>query len=256
MHLFPKTGFTIYPAIDLKGGKCVRLRQGRADDSTIYGNDPVEMAQRWQEEGGRALHVVDLDGAFQGAPAHTEVISRIAAKLAIPVEVGGGLRTDAHVKTLLDAGVSRVILGTRALDDLDALANLVSIYGGERIAVGIDARDGLVQVKGWVETSKTLATDLAKQVSDIGVGTIIYTDTATDGMLGGPNLNAMAAIADAAPNCSIVASGGVSEPKNVRDLITLRRPNLIAAIVGKALYENRTTVAQMQGTADDALSFI
>ena len=240
---------TIIPAIDLKGGKCVRLRQGVADDATVYGDDPVAMARHWEAEGGRALHVVDLDGAFNGAPAHAEVVAKIAAALSIPVEIGGGLRTDDHVRAMLDAGVSRVILGTRALADEAALKRLVDLYGGEKIAVGIDARGGLVQVKGWVETTGTLATDLAKRVSDLGVGTIIYTDTATDGMLSGPNLEAMDKICEAA-SCGIVASGGISSVMNVRDLVALGRPNLVGAIVGKALYEGRVTVAEMQAEAD------
>ena len=240
---------TIIPAIDLKGGKCVRLRQGVASDATVYGDDPVAMARHWEAEGGRALHVVDLDGAFNGAPAHAEIVAKIAAALTIPVEIGGGLRTDDHVRAMLDAGVSRVILGTRALADEAALKRLVDLYGGEKIAVGIDARGGLVQVKGWVETTGTLATDLAKRVSDLGVGTIIYTDTATDGMLSGPNLDAMDKICEAA-SCGIVASGGISSVKNVRDLVALGRPNLVGAIVGKALYEGRVTVAEMQAAAD------
>ena len=240
---------TIIPALDLKGGKCVRLRQGVADDATVYGDDPVAMARHWEAEGGRALHVVDLDGAFNGAPAHAEVVAKIAAALSIPVEIGGGLRTDDHVRAMLDAGVSRVILGTRALADEAALKRLVDLYGGAKIAVGIDARNGLVQVKGWVETTGTLATDLAKRVSDLGVGTIIYTDTATDGMLSGPNLEAMDKICEAA-SCGIVASGGISSVKNVRDLVALGRPNLVGAIVGKALYEGRVTVAEMQAAAE------
>ena len=244
---------TIIPAIDLKGGKCVRLRQGVADDATIYGDDPVAMARHWEAEGGRALHVVDLDGAFNGAPAHAEVVAKIAAALSIPVEIGGGLRSDDHVRAMLDAGVSRVILGTRALADEAALKRLVDLYGGAKIAVGIDARNGLVQVKGWVETTGTLATDLAKRVSDLGVGTIIYTDTATDGMLSGPNLEAMDKICEAA-SCGIVASGGISSVKNVRDLVALGRPNLVGAIVGKALYEGRVTVAEMQAEADGAIT--
>ena len=235
---------TIIPAIDLKGGKCVRLRQGRADDSTIYGDDPVEMARHWQAEGGKLLHVVDLDGAFNGAPAHADVVAKIAAALDIPVEIGGGLRTDGHVKAMLDAGVARVILGTRALADEAALRRLVALYGGEKIAVGIDARGGLVQVKGWVETSGTLATDLARRVSDIGVGTIIYTDTATDGMLTGPNLEAMDRICEAA-SCGVVASGGISSAANIRALAALGRKNLVGAIVGKALYEGKATIADL-----------
>ena len=239
---------TIFPAIDLKGGKCVRLRQGVASDATVYGDDPVAMARHWEAEGGRALHVVDLDGAFNGAPAHAEVVARIAAALSIPVEIGGGLRTDDHVRAMLDAGVSRVILGTRALSDEAALKRLVDLYGSEKIAVGIDARGGLVQVKGWVETTGTRATDLAKRVSDLGIGTIIYTDTATDGMLSGPNLEAMDRICEAA-SCGIVASGGVSSVENVRALVALGRPNLVGAIVGKALYEGRVTVAELQAAA-------
>ncbi|MBQ6245553.1 MAG: 1-(5-phosphoribosyl)-5-[Kiritimatiellae bacterium] len=239
---------TIIPAIDLKGGKCVRLRQGVADDATVYGDDPVAMARHWEAEGGRALHVVDLDGAFNGAPAHAEVVAKIAAALSIPVEIGGGLRNDDHVRAMLDAGVSRVILGTRALAEEAALKRLVDLYGGAKIAVGIDARGGLVQVKCWVETTGTRATDLAKRVSDLGVGTIIYTDTATDGMLSGPNLEAMDKICEAA-SCGIVASGGISSVKNVRDLVALGRHNLVGAIVGKALYEGRVTVAEMQAEA-------
>lgn len=241
---------TIFPAIDLKGGKCVRLRQGRADDSTVYGNDPVEMARHWQAEGGKALHVVDLDGAFQGAPAHAEVVASIVKALSIPVEIGGGLRTDDHVRTMLDAGVSRVILGTRALADEEALSRLVKLYGGKRIAVGIDARDGLVQVKGWVETSTTKATDLAKRVAEIGVGTIIYTDTSTDGMLSGPNVEAMAQICDAA-SCDIVASGGVASANDIRALKALKRNNLVGAIVGKALYEGKALLSELQAIADE-----
>lgn len=240
---------TIFPAIDLKGGKCVRLRQGRADDSTIYGNDPVEMARHWQAEGGRALHVVDLDGAFQGAPAHAEVVGKIVAALSIPVEIGGGLRTDDDVRLMLEKGVSRVILGTRALADEASLIRLVNQYGSERIAVGIDARDGLVQIKGWVETSTTKATDLAKRVAEIGVGTIIYTDTSTDGMLTGPNVEAMAQICDAA-KCDIVASGGVASKDDIYALKALNRKNLVGAIVGKALYEGRTVLSELQAIAD------
>ena len=146
----------ILPAIDLKGGRCVRLRQGREDEVTVYGDDPVDMAKHWQNEGGTYLHVVDLDGAFQGAPAHTEVIGRIVAALDIPVEVGGGIRNDEHVQQLVDVGVDRVILGTRAYAEPGALAGLVERFGAH-IAVGIDARDGLVQVKGWVETTEMKA---------------------------------------------------------------------------------------------------
>ncbi|MDD4016376.1 MAG: 1-(5-phosphoribosyl)-5-[(5-phosphoribosylamino)methylideneamino]imidazole-4-carboxamide isomerase [Kiritimatiellae bacterium] len=237
----------ILPAIDLKDGKCVRLRQGRAEDVTVYSDDPVVQARKWLEQGARQLHVVDLDGAFQGEPKHAEVIARIVKAVGIPVEVGGGLRTDAHIESLLQAGVARAIIGTRALESLDALAALVRRFG-DAIAVGVDARDGFVQVKGWVETTQTRATDLAKRVESAGVRTIIYTDTATDGMLGGPNLTAMCQMCGAV-SCDIIASGGVSFPEHVTALKALGCANLIGAIVGKALYDGKTTLAAMKAAA-------
>ena len=237
----------ILPAIDLKGGKCVRLRQGKAEDVTVYSDDPVAQALSWLEQGAEQLHVVDLDGAFQGEPRHAEVIARIIRAIGIPVEVGGGLRTDAHIERLLQAGVARAIVGTRALESLDALAALVRRFG-EKIAVGIDARDGFVQVKGWVETTGTRAVELAKQVEAAGVRTIIYTDTATDGMLGGPNLAAMAQMCGAV-SCAVIASGGVSAPEHVTALKALGCANLYGAIVGKALYDGKTTLAAMRSAA-------
>ncbi len=238
----------ILPAIDLKGGKCVRLRQGREDDVTVYGDDPAAQAADWRRQGGRELHVVDLDGAFAGTPQHAAVIAEIIKAFGGPVEVGGGLRTPEALSAVLDAGAARAIIGSAALEDPEFLSTSVEIYG-DRIAVGIDARDGLVQTRGWVETSKTPATELARAVAAMGVTTIIYTDTATDGMLGGPNLAQMAAICDAAPNCSITASGGVSSVQDVRNLIALGKPNLRAAIVGKALYDGRTTLAELNAAA-------
>ena len=238
----------ILPAIDLKGGKCVRLRQGRADDVTVYGDDPAAQARDWREQGGRELHVVDLDGAFDGEPRHTDVIRAVIEAFGGPVEVGGGLRTPEVLEAVLEAGAARAIIGSAALDDPCFLTKAVELYG-DRIAVGIDARDGLVQTKGWVETSKTPAVELAHAVAAMGVKTIIYTDTATDGMLGGPNLSQMEAICDAAPGCAITASGGVSSPKDVQNLIALGRPNLRAAIVGKALYDGRTSLAEMNAAA-------
>lgn len=237
----------VLPAIDLKGGRCVRLRQGKAEDVTVYSDDPLAQAQAWLAQGAEQLHVVDLDGAFEGEPRHTEVIARIVKAIGIPVEVGGGLRTDAQIERLLAAGVARAIVGTRALDGLDALAALVRRFG-EKIAVGIDARDGFVQVKGWVETTKTRATELARQVEAVGVRTIIYTDTATDGMLGGPNLLAMRQMCETV-SCRIIASGGVSAPEHVTALKALGCANLYGAIVGKALYDGKTTLAAMRAAA-------
>ena len=238
----------ILPAIDLKDGKCVRLRQGRADDVTVYGDDPARQARDWRDQGGRELHVVDLDGAFAGTPRHAEVIRRIIEAFGGPVEVGGGLRTPEALNAVIEAGAARAIIGSAALEDPEFLSNAVELYG-DRIVVGIDARNGFVQTKGWVETTQVKATDLAVAVSKIGVRTIIYTDTATDGMLGGPNLTQMAAICDAAPDCQITASGGVSSPYDVENLKALERPNLRAAIVGKALYDGRTTLREMNVAA-------
>ena len=236
---------TILPAIDLKGGKCVRLRQGREDDVTVYGDDPAAQAADWRRQGGKELHVVDLDGAFAGTPKHAAVIAEIIKAFGGPVEVGGGLRSPEALAAVLDAGATRAIIGSAALENPEFLASSVEIYG-DRIAVGIDARDGLVQTRGWVETSQTPATELARAVAAMGVKTIIYTDTATDWMLGGPNLVQMAAICDAAPTCSITASGGVSSVQDVKNLIALGKPNLCAAIVGKALYDGRVALADLQ----------
>ena len=238
----------ILPAIDLKDGKCVRLRQGRADDMTVYGDDPAEQAKDWAKQGGAELHVVDLDGAFAGTPRHAETIARIIAAFGGPVEVGGGIRTPEALAAVIEAGATRAIIGSAALDDPEFLSKAVELYG-ERIAVGIDARDGFVQTKGWVETTSVKATDLAQAVARLGVKSIIYTDTATDGMLGGPNLTQLAAICEAAPTCQVTASGGVSSPFDVENLKALERPNLRAAIVGKALYDGRTTLREMNRAA-------
>lgn len=238
----------IIPAIDLKDGKCVRLRQGRAEDVTVYGDDPAEQALDWREQGARELHVVDLDGAFDGAPRHMEEIKSIIKAFGGLVEVGGGIRTAEALTAVLEAGAARAILGSAALEDPAFLARAVDLWG-DRIAVGIDARDGFVQTKGWVETTAVRATDLAAAVAKAGVKTVIYTDTATDGMLGGPNLTQMAAICDAAPLCQITASGGVSSTYDIENLKGLGRKNLRAAIVGKALYDGRATLRDLNVAA-------
>ena len=235
---------TILPAIDLKDGRCVRLRQGRAEDETVYSADPVAQAKDWRDQGATELHVVDLDGAFSGEPRHAELIARIIEAFGGDVEVGGGLRTPEALRAVLESGATRAIIGSAALDDPEFLTAAVELYG-DRIAVGIDARGGLVQTKGWVDTSDVKAVDLASAVEKAGVKTIIYTDTATDGMLGGPNLSQMAAICDAAKGCSITASGGVSSPYDIENLKALGRRNLRAAIVGKALYDGKTTLREM-----------
>lgn len=238
----------ILPAIDLKEGKCVRLRQGRADDVTVYGDDPVKQALDWKAQGAKELHVVDLDGAFAGEPRHTGVIRDIVKAFGGVVEVGGGIRSIEALSCLVEAGVTRAIIGSAALEDPEFLTNAVELYG-EKVAVGIDARDGFVQTKGWVETTAVKAVDLAVAVSKAGVKTIIYTDTATDGMLGGPNLTQMAHICDVALGCNIIASGGVSSTFDIENLKSLGRSNLYGAIVGKALYDNRTTLMELNVAA-------
>ena len=222
----------------------MRLRQGRADDVTVYGDDPAAQARDWREQGGRELHVVDLDGAFAGEPRHAEVIAKVIEAFGGPVEVGGGIRSMDSLRAVMEAGAARAIIGSAALEDPAFLSAALELYG-ERIAVGIDARDGFVQTRGWVETTKVRATELAAAVEKAGVKSIIYTDTATDGMLGGPNLTQMAAICDAAPGCAVTASGGVSSPYDVKNLMALGRANLVAAIVGKALYDGRTTLREL-----------
>ncbi len=234
----------VLPAIDLMDGCCVRLRQGVASERTVYSDNPVAQAKTFADAGATQLHVVDLDGAFKGEPKHAELIAQIIAATGMQVEVGGGLRTDAAVDAVMAAGVTRAIIGTRALEDTEALARWVATYG-ERIAVGIDARGGFVQTRGWVETSSVRATALAQRVAALGVKTIIYTDTATDGMLGGTNLEAMAEMCDAVPEVKIIASGGVSLPEHITALRVLNRSNLYGAIVGKALYEGHTTLEAM-----------
>ncbi len=241
----------IFPAIDLKGGWCVRLRQGVAAEETVYGADPVAMALRWQEQGARFLHVVDLDGAFAGHPVHSGVFSALASALSIPFEVGGGLRTDEDVRTALDAGASRAILGSRAASDPAWAAAVAAKFGPDRIAVGIDARDGFVQVAGWTLTTRRLAVDLARELAALGLRTFIFTDTATDGMMKGPNLRAMAEMADALveSGASLVASGGVGSPADIAALAALGRGNLEGVVVGKALYEGAAPLGEFERAA-------
>lgn len=244
-------GLRIYPAIDLKGGKCVRLRQGRSEDATVYGEDPVAQAKAWEAQGAEWLHVVDLDGAFRGHPAHAAVLGEIVRAVGIPVQTGGGLRTDGDLAAVAETGVSRLILGTRALAaDAGVLAELVEKYG-ERLAVGVDARDGFVQVRGWTETTGIRAADLAARAARTGVKTVIYTDTATDGMLRGPNFAGVAAVCDCVgEGCRVIASGGIHAAEDIRRLRALGKANLEGAIVGKALYDGLVTLAELKAAAE------
>ncbi|MEM1060312.1 MAG: 1-(5-phosphoribosyl)-5-[(5-phosphoribosylamino)methylideneamino]imidazole-4-carboxamide isomerase [Verrucomicrobiota bacterium] len=229
----------ILPAIDLRSGQVVRLEQGRADAQTTYSDDPVSVALDWQARGAEELHVVDLDGAFDGRPRNLDAVHAIAKALDIPLELGGGLRTGTDVEAALQAGAGRVVLGTAACEDLDLLQRLVGEFGGSRIAVGIDARDGNVRTKGWTQPSKWDAVALTREVSARGVGTVIYTDIETDGMFTGPNLGALKEVM-AASSAEVIASGGVASLEHIKDLRALG--GLYGAIVGKALYDKRLSL--------------
>jgi phosphoribosylformimino-5-aminoimidazole carboxamide ribotide isomerase len=229
--------FTIYPAIDLRGGRCVRLLHGKAELETVYFDDPLEAAEKWINEGAEWLHVVDLDGAFTGKPAHLETIARIAA-LGVKVQIGGGLRDEAAVSRVLEAGASRAVLGTAAVETPDFPKDMVSRFGSQSIAVGLDAKDGRLALRGWVKGTTWETTDFAKGLEDIGVETVIHTDIATDGALTGPNLERQA---DLAGKCelSVIASGGVSSLSDVKALHELSKnhKNLNGVIIGRAIYE-------------------
>ena len=224
----------IIPAIDLKGGKCVRLLRGDMQAETVYGDDPVAMGRRWVDAGARYLHVVDLDGAVSGAPVNTEVIAALCAKLEIPIEVGGGVRTLERAGTLLAAGADRVIFGTAALEQPEVVAEACKRFQ-RRIAVGIDARDGKVAVKGWTETSAVTAIDLAKRLEGFGAAWIIYTDIERDGTLQGVNVAQTRALAEAI-DIPVIASGGVASLADIEALLPCEEAGVEGVIIGRALY--------------------
>lgn len=242
----------IYPAIDIKGGNCVRLRQGAANDSVKYFEDPAEPAREFARDGSKWIHVVDLDGAFDGAPRNLDAMKRIA-ETGLKIQFGGGLRTAENVRAVLDAGATRVIIGTRAAHDDAFVAELVKTFGGEKIAVGIDAKDGFVAVRGWVDVTTRRAAELAGTVAALGVRTIIYTDIATDGMLKGPNFSALEKMLASTP-ANVIASGGVSRREDILRLreIAGTHANLDGAIVGKALYEKRVSLPDVLEIASGA----
>ena len=241
--------FLVIPAVDLKEGRCVRLRQGVATAETVYGSDPLAMARTWQREGAEYLHLVDLDGAFAGKVMQSVLVGAIAQAVTIPVEVGGGVRTRAEIRRYLDLGVKRVVIGTWVCGATDEdLAALFAEFG-PALAVGIDARGGAVQVKGWTETTALAATDLAKRLARLGAQTIIYTDTARDGMLLGANMDAVFEMCDSV-SCNVIASGGVSSAEDVLLLREGGRDNLLGVIVGKALYEGRVSLAELLGAGE------
>jgi len=232
----------IFPAIDLMDGQVVRLRQGKAAEKTVYSDDPVAFAKRWADEGGDYLHIIDLDAAFTGEQRNLAWIARITSAIGIPCQLGGGIRDEAAARRAFDAGVARVIIGTRAAESLDFVSEMAAAFGSERIAVGIDAKNGRVSVKGWTELSSLTAATLAVKAEAAGAGTIICTDIATDGMLSGPNFAEIEQILSLV-RCQVIASGGVSTLEDVARLKAM--PGLYGAIIGKALYDNKIRLADL-----------
>ncbi|MGE3909338.1 MAG: 1-(5-phosphoribosyl)-5-[(5-phosphoribosylamino)methylideneamino]imidazole-4-carboxamide isomerase [Chloroflexota bacterium] len=232
--------FEIIPAIDLQGGKCVRLVQGDFDRSTVYGDDPASMAQRWEAAGASRIHVVDLDGAKEGGPRQLSVVREIVKAVRVPVQLGGGLRTVSDIAAAVDAGVDRVMVGTKAIEDPSFVDTALARFGAV-VGVGIDARDGRVAVRGWVDVSDVDALDLARSMAERGVQTIVYTDISRDGMLTGPNLDAMRNMAEAVPSVAVIASGGVGKPA---DILELASTGTVGVIVGKAIYTGNVDLAE------------
>ena len=229
----------IIPAVDLRAGRCVRLLQGRAEAETVFSDDPVAMARRWQSEGAPRLHVVDLDGAFGGGPAQTTIIRDIAGAVSIPVEVGGGLRSPEHIETVLAAGARWAIVGTRAALDPVFLGEVCRRFA-DRIIVGVDASDGRVAVDGWTRVLDLEAVALARAAAAAGACTIIYTDIARDGTQSGPNVWSTEAVARAA-GIPVFASGGVGSLEDIRQLAGI--PGVDGVVVGRALYTGALTLS-------------
>jgi phosphoribosylformimino-5-aminoimidazole carboxamide ribotide isomerase len=225
----------IFPAIDIRGGRCVRLVQGRADQETVYGDDPAAMGQRWQAEGAAWLHVVDLDGAFGAKPQNLEVIRRLRQAVTIPIQLGGGLRRLDTLATYIEAGIDRLILGTAVLKDPDLVSRALTKYPG-RIALGLDAKNGLLAVEGWTETTSRTAIEVAQELASLNPAAIIYTDISRDGVKRGVNLAATQALAQAT-DIPVIASGGVSSLADIQALLPLEPLGVMGVITGKALYD-------------------
>ncbi|MEK7313049.1 MAG: 1-(5-phosphoribosyl)-5-[(5-phosphoribosylamino)methylideneamino]imidazole-4-carboxamide isomerase [Deltaproteobacteria bacterium] len=237
----------IIPAIDIKQGRCVRLCQGVMSDETEYSKDPSDVAKRWADSGAELIHIVDLDAAIEGTPKNLSTIEKIASSIAVPLQIGGGIRNEETAERYLDIkGVMRVILGTLALSEPKTIESLARRYPG-RIAIGIDAKDGFVAIKGWVEVTKTKAIDLAKKFEGMGVAAIIYTDISRDGMLTGPNVEATKKLIDTI-KIPVIASGGVSK---IDDITALKKIKATGAIVGKALYSGAIDLKESIRAARD-----
>ncbi|MFG1496187.1 1-(5-phosphoribosyl)-5-[(5-phosphoribosylamino)methylideneamino]imidazole-4-carboxamide isomerase [Saccharospirillum sp. HFRX-1] len=240
----------IIPAIDLKDGQCVRLQQGRMEDATVFGSDPVEMAGRWVDAGCRRLHLVDLNGAFEGKPMHAEVVAAISRRYPqLPIQIGGGIRTIDIIEAYVEAGVSWCIIGTAAVKDPAFVREACAAFPG-KIIVGIDAKDGLVATEGWADVSQVKATDLARDFADAGVSAIVYTDIARDGMMQGVNLEATVEVAQAG-GIPVIASGGVTDIHDIERLCTVADQGLLGAITGRAIYEGKLDVRAAQAYCDE-----
>lgn len=235
----------IWPAIDLRGGMCVRLRQGDYNQETVFGDDPLAMAQQWADQGARYLHLVDLDGAREGRWVNRDAVEAIVQQVPVDVELGGGIRSRETIETLLELGLNRLVIGTRALADPDWLTEMCQAFPN-RLVVGIDARDGQVATDGWYEVSSVSALELAGRVGDLPLAAIVYTDIAQDGMLAGPNLSAMAEMVQATGH-PVIASGGVTTVEDVRQLAAT---GVAGCIIGRSLYEGKLTLAEALAAAE------
>jgi phosphoribosylformimino-5-aminoimidazole carboxamide ribotide isomerase len=236
----------IWPAIDICHGKCVRLMQGDYGRETVFGDDPAAMARRWVDEGAEYLHLVDLDGARDAAVANRDAVAAIVAAVDVPCELGGGVRDEATIRSLLELGLTRLVIGTRALKEPDWFRQVCRQFP-QRLVLGIDARNGRVATDGWLETSETPATELARQLSDEPIAAIVYTDIAKDGMMAGANVPAMEAM-QRAVDCPVVASGGVTTVDDVRRLAEV---GMSGCIIGRALYEGTVTIGEALAAAQN-----
>ena len=240
----------IIPAIDLKDGQCVRLRQGLMEDSTVFSDDPVAMATQWVQAGTRRLHLVDLNGAFAGEPVNGEVVQAIAkAYPQLPIQIGGGIRSLETIEAYVKAGVSYVIIGTKAVREPEFVAEACKAFPG-RVIVGLDAKNGLVATDGWAEVSDVQATDLAKQFDALGVSAIVYTDIARDGMMQGVNVDATVQIAQAS-SIPVIASGGITNMDDIKALAAVSGKGISGAITGRAIYEGTLDVREAQAYCDE-----